>query len=108
MRQAAILAAVTALALGPASEASANEHTLSVLAGYSYSNGTYSVIFDPLSSAGPTGLFTFADGINNLGQVVGTYGNAFGDNGYLYDGGSYYPIAVPGATGNKRHFRPRH
>jgi hypothetical protein len=52
----------------------------------------------------PNGTPTYAWGINNAGQIVGSYNGT--DNpsanppvsGYLYSGGNYTPINYPGAT----------
>jgi probable HAF family extracellular repeat protein len=40
---------------------------------------------------------TFAEDINNLGDVVGFYSDLSGKNGYLYSGGAFSVIAYPGA-----------
>jgi hypothetical protein len=39
-----------------------------------------------------------AVGINDSGQIVGSYGTSSGNYGYLYSGGTYTTISVPGAT----------
>jgi len=38
---------------------------------------------------------TSAQGINDFGQVVGSYN---GNTGFLYSGGTYTTLNVPGAT----------
>jgi len=49
-------------------------------------------VHDPLSG-------TYAYGINGLGDVVGKYEDRNGaDHGFLYIGGSYKTLDVPGAT----------
>ena len=41
---------------------------------------------------------TGAHGINNLGQIVGTYQNATGKHGFLESGGTYITLDDPYAT----------
>src|SRR5215467_7975417 len=50
-------------------------------------------------SMSPAPFQTFAYGINASGQIVGTFANAFPapSDGFLYSGGSFTTIAVPGA-----------
>jgi len=65
------------------------------LAGFVYDNGTYTTLIDP------AGVETFAFGINNLGQVVGSFNNCVNcgnQNGFLYSNGTYTTLNVPGAT----------
>jgi hypothetical protein len=57
--------------------------------GYNYNSGA---ITDTL---GPPGANTVAFGVNNIGQVVGSSAGS----GFLYSGGSYTLLNVPGATG---------
>ncbi|HET9385047.1 MAG TPA: hypothetical protein VFO67_07850 [Gemmatimonadales bacterium] len=46
----------------------------------------------------PGALFTFADDINNLGQVVGTYTDSQGySHGFIKDGDTFMPFGVFGA-----------
>jgi uncharacterized membrane protein len=40
---------------------------------------------------------TNANGINNLGQVVGDYQDSVGSHGYIYSHGKYATFNVPGA-----------
>src|ERR1035438_9058537 len=54
---------------------------------------TFSPIDDPLATTGGTD----ASGINDLGQIVGSYGS-FPYHGFLYSGGTYTPLNAPGAT----------
>ena len=67
--------------------------------GFVYSNGVYTTIDDPLA----TSNYTSAIGINNLGQIVGTYlvSTNIGaiPNGFLYGNGVYTTIDDPLATG---------
>jgi hypothetical protein len=89
MRLKSILAAMAflggPLAASPASQAHAT--------GY-----TFTDINVPGSQPGSTG-FLFPLGINNLGQVAGSYfDNAGNSNGFLYSGGKYVTIDAPGAT----------
>src|SRR5437763_323260 len=51
---------------------------------------SYSTISDPLASGN-----TFAQGINNAGQIVGYYDSS----GFLYSGSTYTTITDPLATG---------
>jgi probable HAF family extracellular repeat protein len=46
----------------------------------------------------PGSLQTAANGINNAGQIVGTYCAARGFHGFLLSDGKYTTIDVPGAT----------
>ncbi len=64
--------------------------------GFVYMDGSFTRIDVPFG--GPYGVFTFAYGINNLGQVVGSY-YSFGPriSGFLYDAGVFTPLRVPGA-----------
>jgi probable HAF family extracellular repeat protein len=57
---------------------------------------TYTTLDDPLSG----GDFTFATGINALGQIVGYYYDASGGSahGFLYSGGAYTTIDDPLGT----------
>jgi len=69
--------------------------------GFVLSNGTVTPISDPnggSATAGAGGGSTTANGINNLGQAVGSY-NIGGDNfGFLETGGAFKTIAAPGST----------
>ena len=56
---------------------------------------TYTTLDDPSASA--TGG-TVALGINDLGQIVGNYGDASGGHGFLYNNGSYTTLNDPFAT----------
>jgi hypothetical protein len=46
----------------------------------------------------PGATYTAASGINDTGQIVGTYLNASGNHGFLKEGSTYTTIDVPGAT----------
>jgi len=46
----------------------------------------------------PGATFTVARGINNSGQIVGTYSDASGGHGFLYTAGVFTPLDVPGAA----------
>jgi hypothetical protein len=52
--------------------------------------------FTPIDVAGAS--YTYAFGINDSGIIVGYYGNATGEHGYLYDGVNFTPIDVPSAS----------
>jgi probable HAF family extracellular repeat protein len=45
---------------------------------------TYTTFDDPLATTNGT----IANGINGLGQIVGTYFNASGEHGFLLSGGT--------------------
>lgn len=51
------------------------------------------------SGAFPGGFFTSTLGINNLGQIVGSYhpSNGAPSRGYVFDGTTYSSIEYPGA-----------
>ena len=59
-----------------------------------YNTGTQTFTF--LTPPGATN--SIAVGINDSGQIVGTYGTSTGNYGYLYSGGTYTTLSVPGAT----------
>src|SRR5436190_6814585 len=42
--------------------------------------------------------YTYACSMNDNGQVVGMYGDATGEYGFLYNGGTYTTLADPAAT----------
>jgi PEP-CTERM motif len=46
----------------------------------------------------PGAINSIAVGINDSGQIVGTYETSSGNYGYLYSGGTYSTLSVPGAT----------
>jgi len=57
--------------------------------------GTYTTIDDPSATS------TQAFGINDMGQIVGSYGNESGSHGFLYSGGTngtYTTLDDPSAT----------
>jgi probable HAF family extracellular repeat protein len=57
---------------------------------------TFTDINVPGSQPGSTGFLGL--GMNNLGQVVGTYTDSAGNNdGFLYSGGKYVTVDAPGA-----------
>jgi probable HAF family extracellular repeat protein len=59
------------------------------LGGFIYSAGTYTSVNFPGAP----------NGINDLGQVVGSYTNSANQGvGFLFSGGTYTTIQVPGAT----------
>ena len=47
----------------------------------------------------PGASSTFAAGINGARQIVGTFYDSAGPHGFLYSGGSFTTIDVPGALG---------
>jgi hypothetical protein len=73
-------------------------------AAFSYQSGTFTTFVAP----GSLGGLTTARGINDSGQIVGTFLNPSNvtpppyfqqiEEGYLYSGGSYQVIDAPGAT----------
>jgi uncharacterized membrane protein len=46
----------------------------------------------------PSSADTFSFGINDAGEIVGTYGFGILDHGFLYAGGTFLGIDVPGAV----------
>jgi uncharacterized membrane protein len=46
----------------------------------------------------PNATTTTAQGINDRGWIVGRFGDAMGDHGFLTDGTTFTTIDVPGAT----------
>ncbi len=62
------------------------------------SGSTVMQIVDPKEQGSGPGKGTSCYGINNSGQIVGSY--SFGDfgNGFLLSGGVYTDVSVPGAT----------
>src|SRR5260221_8574541 len=53
---------------------------------------TYATFDDPLNTSGDG---TLASGINDTGQIVGTYADASGVHGFLLSGGSYTTPDAP-------------
>src|SRR5438132_7964657 len=53
---------------------------------------TYTTLDEPLASAG-----TFANGINGLGQIVGSFSTA-SSHGFLYSGGTFTTVDDPPAN----------
>src|SRR5438128_12524310 len=53
---------------------------------------TYTTFDDPLNTSGDG---TLASGINDTGQIVGTYADASGVHGFLLSGGSYTTLHAP-------------
>ena len=64
--------------------------------GFLYSAGTFTPVDDPMATPGGT----FARGINDAGQIVGTYSDGSGGHGFLYDpnSGIYTTLDDPLAT----------
>jgi probable HAF family extracellular repeat protein len=62
--------------------------------GFLYSGGSYTVLNEPLSPISQT----FAYGINDAGQIVGSYTTYGSNHGFLYSGGVYTPIDDPLVT----------
>src|SRR5260370_598559 len=56
---------------------------------------TYATFDDPLNTCGDG---TLASGINDTGQIVGTYADASGVHGFLLSGGSYTTLDDPLAS----------
>jgi probable HAF family extracellular repeat protein len=69
-----------------------------VVVSFTYSGGSFTSL--PVPPGGtdqnPFGLNAF--GINNAGQIVGRYNGGGNEKGFLYSGGTYTPLAVPGFT----------
>src|SRR3954447_521751 len=47
----------------------------------------------------PGAFFTGASGINDAGEIGGSFTDSTGNHGFLNTGGSFTPIDVPGAIG---------
>jgi probable HAF family extracellular repeat protein len=60
--------------------------------GFVYNNGTFTSLSVPGASS------TSANGINDAGDVVGTFSGASGTEGFLYNGSTYTPIVYSGAS----------
>jgi probable HAF family extracellular repeat protein len=58
-----------------------------------YDGGTFTTIDYPSAST------TFAGGINDSGQIVGSYSHAAGIHGFLYNNGTFTSFDDPSATG---------
>jgi probable HAF family extracellular repeat protein len=58
--------------------------------GFLYDNGTYTTLNDPLATGA-----TSAYGINDRGQIVGSYGDSSGLHGFVYDNGTYTTFNNP-------------
>src|SRR5437016_3376589 len=66
----------------------------SVNHGFTYDGSTYTTLDDPLGTNGTQLL-----GINNLGQIVGSYIDASGhSHGFLYSGGGFTTLDDPSGT----------
>jgi probable HAF family extracellular repeat protein len=77
----------------------ANGHTHGFL--YNGTDGSYTTLDDPQAIGSPPGVYapgTFAQGINNSGQIVGYYNTPTSSQfvGFLYSNGTYTTIPVPG------------
>ena len=53
---------------------------------------TYTTFDNPLNTSGDG---TLASGMNDTGQIVGTYADASGVHGFLLSGGSYTTLDDP-------------
>ena len=77
----------------------------SVQHGFLYSNGTYTTLNDPSAGTpnGVGGLGTYANSINDSGQIVGLYADGTGVvHGFIYSGGTngtYTTLDDPSASG---------
>jgi uncharacterized membrane protein len=59
---------------------------------------TITELVDPNEVGTGPGAGTSCYGINNAGEVIGTYSAAAFGNGFIYSGGTYTDIVFPGAT----------
>ncbi|MBE7414454.1 MAG: hypothetical protein HS130_04155 [Deltaproteobacteria bacterium] len=64
------------------------------------SSSAYATQYEFTTIEVPGALWTSANGINNLGHIVGTYSDGTGSHGFLYDGTGYLTIDYPGSGGN--------
>src|SRR5262249_58607615 len=67
-----------------------------LLHGFVLSNGSFSTLDDPAQNQPTTDAF----GINNVGQIVGSYNDASGKHGFLLSGNTFVPIDDPSADNN--------
>src|SRR5579871_3892286 len=58
-------------------------------------NGQATVTYDYATLDAPSGVQTLAYGINNKGQIVGSFSNSHGWHGFLYSIGTYTTIDEP-------------
>lgn len=65
--------------------------------GFTYANGVYTTLDDPLSRTGQT----YATAINDAGTVAGLYVDNAGAHGFVYQNGNYTTVDIPGATGTE-------
>lgn len=68
-------------------------NSLGKLAGFLYKNGKFTNVPGP---AGATD--SCASGINDAGEIVGSYSDSMSGHGFLLKGGKYTILDVPGAT----------
>jgi probable HAF family extracellular repeat protein len=80
----------TALILGGVVSPAHSQTTELAGQGFLYSNGTYTTLHDPLA----TGL-TYAYGISDAGQIVGSYSDSSGQHGFVYSNGTYTTLNDP-------------
>jgi probable HAF family extracellular repeat protein len=66
------------------------QNSASVAHGFLYSGGTFTTLDDPLATGG-----TYLTGINDTGQIVGSYIGATGQHGFLYDNGTFTTLDNP-------------
>jgi len=61
-----------------------------------YSDGVYTTLYGP----GPPGIYsTTAIGVNNSGQIIGSYSDRYGNTyGFIYSDGTYTALDVPGSV----------
>jgi probable HAF family extracellular repeat protein len=65
----------------------------STVHGFLYDNGTYTTLDDPSASPGP-GSGTFANGINDKGEIVGYFINNGSTYNFLYSHGTYTTLDI--------------
>jgi probable HAF family extracellular repeat protein len=79
----------------------------SIIYGFTYSNGTWTTLADPSATGGTVGNplsgsnenGTYVTGVNNLGQIVGSFDDSNGTHGFLYSDGTWTTLDDPAATG---------
>jgi probable HAF family extracellular repeat protein len=82
---AALFGTATALTLGGVASPAYSQTQ-----GFLYDNGTYTTLNDPLAT-GPTSAY----GINDAGQIVGSYSDNSGVHGFVYSNGTYTTLNDP-------------
>src|SRR4051794_21794055 len=87
----ALAGAVAATLFAAAPIAVSSSANAAVYKGFLYSGGSFTTI------EVPGAYLTYANGINDVGQIVGGFADSTGFHGFLDSGGSFTTIDLPGA-----------